>query len=66
VVACVGPDGVEYGRGLINYSASDTRRIMRHPSSEIADILGSMSDPELMHRDNMVFLRTAGKKTAAG
>jgi len=66
VVACVGPDGVEYGRGLINYSASDTRRIMRHPSSEIADILGSMSDPELMHRDNMVFLRTAGKNTAAG
>ncbi len=58
VVACVGPDGVEYGRGLINYSASDTRRIMRHSSRQIVDILGSMSDPELMHRDNMVFLRT--------
>jgi len=66
VVACVGPDGVEYGRGLINYSASDTRRIMRHPSSEIAGILGSMSDPELMHRDNMVFLRISpGRKASA-
>jgi glutamate 5-kinase len=31
---------------------------MRHPSSRIADILGSMSDSELMHRDNMVFVRT--------
>lgn len=58
VVACVGPDGIEWGRGLINYSARDTRRILRQPSRRIADILGSMSDPELMHRDNMVFIRT--------
>jgi len=61
VVACVDGHGVECGRGLINYSATDTRRIMRQPSSRIAEILGSMSDPELMHRDNMVFVkRTAG------
>ncbi|MYN14056.1 glutamate 5-kinase [Pusillimonas sp. TS35] len=57
VVACVGPDGVEYGRGLINYSAGDTRRIMGHASADIADLLGTMTDPELMHRDNMVFTR---------
>lgn len=59
VVACVDQHGVECGRGLINYSSSDTRRILRQPSSRIADILGSMSDPELMHRDNMVFARDA-------
>lgn len=58
VVACVDQHGVECGRGLINYSSTDTRRIMRQPSSRIADILGSMSDPELMHRDNMVFVRS--------
>jgi glutamate 5-kinase len=57
VVACVDPKGVECGRGLINYSAADTRRIMRQPSNRIAEILGVMSDEELMHRDNMVFLR---------
>lgn len=57
VVACVDQHGVEWGRGLINYSAADTRRIMRRPSSQIANILGSMSDSELMHRDNMVFAR---------
>lgn len=55
VVACVDEHGVECGRGLINYSASDARRIMGKPSSQIADILGIMSDQELMHRDNMVF-----------
>lgn len=57
VVACVDQHGVECGRGLINYSSADTRRIMRQPSARIADILGSMSDAELMHRDNMVFIR---------
>lgn len=56
VVACVDEHGVECGRGLINYAASDTRRIMGKPSSQIASILGSMSDQELMHRDNMVFI----------
>jgi glutamate 5-kinase len=57
VVACVDQNGVECGRGLINYSSGDTRRIMRQPSRRIPDILGSMSDQELMHRDNMVFVR---------
>ncbi|NLZ11445.1 MAG: glutamate 5-kinase [Alcaligenaceae bacterium] len=60
VVACVDLQGRECGRGLINYSATDTRRIMRQPTARIPEILGSMSDAELMHRDNMVFLRSTG------
>ncbi len=59
VVACIDRQGNECGRGLINYSATDTRRIMKQPTARIAEILGSMSDAELMHRDNMVFLRNA-------
>jgi glutamate 5-kinase len=35
---------------------------MRHPSSQISQILGSMSDPELMHRNNMVFTRSFGNR----
>ncbi|HZH57413.1 glutamate 5-kinase [Yanghanlia caeni] len=54
VVACIDEAGRELARGLINYSASDTRRILRQPSYRIAEILGHMTDPELMHRDNMV------------
>ncbi|HUH40174.1 MAG TPA: glutamate 5-kinase [Castellaniella sp.] len=57
VVACVDEHGVECGRGLINYSAADTARILRQPSSRILANLGHMSDQELMHRDNMVFAR---------
>lgn len=56
VVACVDSQGHECARGLINYSSADTRRILRQPSSQIARILGSMTEPELMHRDNLVVL----------
>ncbi|OAE63594.1 glutamate 5-kinase [Achromobacter mucicolens] len=56
VVACVDSQGRECARGLINYSSADTRRILRQPSSQIAHILGSMTEPELMHRDNLVVL----------
>ncbi|NLC35136.1 MAG: glutamate 5-kinase [Alcaligenaceae bacterium] len=57
VVACRDENGRELARGLINYSAGDTRRILRQPSHRIADILGHMTDAELMHRDNMVVTR---------
>jgi glutamate 5-kinase len=57
VVACVDQHGVECSRGLVNYSAGDARRIMRQPSNRIIEILGSMSDQELVHRDNMVFIK---------
>jgi len=56
VVACLDPDGREVARGLVNYSATETRRIMRKPSSAIASILGYMDEPELIHRDNLVLL----------
>ncbi|MFA4912635.1 MAG: glutamate 5-kinase [Burkholderiaceae bacterium] len=54
VVACMDESGQECARGLVNYSSADARRIVRTPSHRIADILGSMTAPELVHRDNMV------------
>ena len=54
VVACLNAQGMECARGLINYSSTDARRILRRPSSQIAEVLGSMTDPELVHRDNLV------------
>jgi glutamate 5-kinase len=35
VVGCFDPSGQEIARGLVNYSAQETRRIRRRPSSEI-------------------------------
>jgi glutamate 5-kinase len=56
VVACLDLEGQECARGLINYSSSDARRIMGHPSSKIAEILGAMTEAELVHRDNLIIL----------
>jgi len=56
VVACQDAQGREIARGLANYSAEETRRIMRKPSSEIEAILGYVDEPELIHRDNLVLL----------
>jgi glutamate 5-kinase len=53
-VAIRDPGGREIARGLINYSSSEARLIMRRPSSEIEGILGFVEEPELIHRDNMV------------
>ncbi len=56
VVACIDPEGREIARGLVNYSMSETQRILRKPSSEIAAILGYVDEPELIHRNNLVLL----------
>jgi glutamate 5-kinase len=56
VVACVAPDGREVARGLVNYSAAESRRILGRPSSEIESVLGYVDEPELIHRDNLVLL----------
>ena len=56
VISCRDASGREVARGLVNYSASETRQIMRKPSSEIETILGYVDAPELIHRDNLVLL----------
>lgn len=54
LVACVAPDGREVARGLVNYSAADSARILGQSSDRIEAILGYVGEPELIHRDNMV------------
>jgi glutamate 5-kinase len=56
VVACVDAGGHEIARGLVNYTAAETARILRKPSSEIQQILGYIDEAELIHRDNLILL----------
>jgi glutamate 5-kinase len=56
MVSCRDTDGREIARGLVNYSADETRRIMGSASSEIESILGYAGDDELVHRDNLVIV----------
>jgi glutamate 5-kinase len=55
-VACLDGARREVARGLVNYSAAETRRILRTPSGEIESKLGYVDEPELIHRDNLVLL----------
>ena len=54
LVACLGPDGAEVARGLVNYNAADARRIIGKYTTEIEAVLGYIDEQELIHRDNLV------------
>ncbi|MDH5692306.1 MAG: glutamate 5-kinase [Gammaproteobacteria bacterium] len=56
VVVCVDAVGEPVAKGLINYNAEETRKIIGKPSKEIESILGYVDEPELIHRDNLVLV----------
>ncbi|HZZ26471.1 MAG TPA: glutamate 5-kinase [Pirellulales bacterium] len=53
VVAIRDAAGVEFARGLSNYSAADVERIQRLKTDQIATALGHCPYDEVIHRDNM-------------
>ena len=55
-VACLTPEGREVARGLINYNAAETRKIMGKASTYIETILGYVDEAELIHRNNLALL----------
>lgn len=55
-VVCLDRAGVEIARGLVNYNAQETQRVMGKPSSMIEGVLGYVDEDELIHRDNLVLL----------
>lgn len=56
MVTCEGPDGERVARGLVNYESAAVQKILGKPSGEIESLLGYVSEPELIHRDNLVLL----------
>jgi glutamate 5-kinase len=56
VIALVDPEGVEFARGLSNYSAADAGRIRGLRTDQIAAVLGRIPYEEIIHRDNMVVI----------
>ncbi len=47
-------DGMELGRGLVNYSNSEIEQIKGHHSTKIAEILGYDNVDTVVHRNNLV------------
>ena len=56
MVTCESREGLKIARGLINYSAAEVAQILGKASDEIELTLGYVSEPELIHRDNLIML----------
>ena len=56
VVVCVDEQGREVARGLVNYDAQETGRIMGQSTRRFEEILGYIDEEELIHRDNLVLV----------
>jgi len=54
VVALCDAEGVEFARGLSNYSSADAERICGLRTEQIAEVLGTLPYEEVVHRDNLV------------
>jgi len=56
VVSLCDADGIEFARGLSNYSAADALRIRGLRTEQITAILGGIPYEEIVHRDNLVVI----------
>ncbi|MDB5108489.1 MAG: proB, partial [Candidatus Binatus sp.] len=56
-VSLFDPEGIEFGRGLVNYPASDVLKLAGRRSTEIPALLGYKVADEIIHRDNFVLLK---------
>ena len=55
-VACVGPRGKEFARGIVNYTISELEKIKGLRSNQIEKVLGFKYSDEVIHRDDLVVL----------
>jgi glutamate 5-kinase len=58
-VSIMGPDGVEIARGICAYSDGDAARIIGRRSGDIEQLLGYRGRDEIVHRDDLVLLRSS-------
>jgi glutamate 5-kinase len=56
MVSCVDENGKEIARGLVNYDVDEARAIAGLSSKRITEVLGYISDEEMVHRDNLIIV----------
>jgi glutamate 5-kinase len=56
-VQCLGLDGREFARGLVNYSAGELEKIKGRHSREIEVTLGYKVSDEIIHRNDLVVMQ---------
>ncbi|HEX9880044.1 MAG TPA: PUA domain-containing protein, partial [Candidatus Binatia bacterium] len=55
-VRCLDPEGKEFARGLVNYSAQELERIKGLRTDGIEKVLGYKAYDEIIHRNDLVLL----------
>ncbi len=56
VVHCMDTSGMEFARGMVNYSSEEIEKIKGRKTREIENILGYRIYDEVIHRDNLVVM----------
>jgi glutamate 5-kinase len=56
LVSCIGPQGKEFARGIVNYSTPELEKIRGLRSDKIEQVLGYKYSDEVIHRDDLVVL----------
>ncbi|VAW48659.1 Glutamate 5-kinase / RNA-binding C-terminal domain PUA [hydrothermal vent metagenome] len=56
MVVCYDSAGQEIARGLVNYSALETIKLLGKPSDQIEETLGYVGEESLIHCDNLIIL----------
>jgi glutamate 5-kinase len=62
-VHCRCPEGRVVAAGLINYASADIEKIKGCKTCDIQEVLGFRDSDEVIHRDNLVLLNSAGNFT---
>jgi glutamate 5-kinase len=58
-VRCLGPDGREVARGLVNYTAVEVDKLRGAHTRDIERLLGYKGSDEVIHRDDLVVVARA-------
>jgi glutamate 5-kinase len=59
-VRCVDPEGREFARGLVNYSAVELEKIKGAHTRDIERLLGYKGSDEVIHRDDLALVAPRG------
>ncbi len=57
MVSCLDEDNTAFAKGLVNYKASDIRKLQGVRTNQIETVLGHKHYDEVIHRDNLVITR---------
>ena len=59
MVSCLDHEDIPFAKGLVNYKASDIRKLQGLRTNQIESVLGHKYYDEVIHRDNLVITRGA-------